>query len=375
MASLQVGKNEVLLEFIDKLRADKKLIKDIINETDKEGNTALLLAAKNDHKPCVIKLIKHGSDVNHQNGVGWNLIHFMARSKEKVEFLKDKDFNKLSYDHIMKPDNRGNTPLHHAAFKGNIEFLEKIYIKFEKQVGKNICNTVNERKGTPLHLAIQGDKGDALLKLIDMSETKQQEIISIKEAQDDLEKIKDKLVNKSAKKTNKQELFKNKRETEQILKKAKSPFSKLFRYAAAHGKYDCLTKLYENYVSKSQFIDINFPDPESNGMTPLHYLVKYWRPSKENVHYEQFKKCFLYLLDLEDININTPNKENKTPLHFAAEADNLYCLVKMLVNNPQGKRVFEALNKDDATPALAAKLGSKELSENNFHIFRCSTAI
>nr|WP_306671582.1 ankyrin repeat domain-containing protein [Endozoicomonas sp. ONNA2] len=142
------------LNGIDELKKHKKLFMKIIDEKDKHENTALLLAAKNSHKTCVERLIKAKADVNIKNRSGLTLLHLIASSSNKTDGL-DIDMYNFSSKDILEVDNRGNTPLHHAAFYGNGEFMKKIHRKFKKEF-EACLKAENSDLCTPIHLAMQG---------------------------------------------------------------------------------------------------------------------------------------------------------------------------------------------------------------------------
>ncbi|WBA83479.1 ankyrin repeat domain-containing protein [Endozoicomonas sp. GU-1] len=105
--------------------------------------------------------------------------------------------------------------------------------------------------------------------------------------------------------------------------------SRLFLYAAAYGKNDYLERLFDEKFNKT--IDINHPVQHS-GMAALHYVIidKCWNynSSKEVQGYE---KCLEFILSkFDDVNINLKDNQGKTPLHLAAEADNIKCLIGLL---------------------------------------------
>ncbi len=170
----------------------------IINDKDIDGNTAMHLAAQNNREKCVVELINAKADVKDKNHLGWILLHYIARSENKKEWLKIINFSKKDFN---EPDVDGNTPVHHAAYKGNKAFLKSV----QKLKYKETLNTPNGESARPLHMAIQGDKVDCLELMIKYME----------------------------------------------LDKDKEECTRLFLYAAAHGKPKCLKTLYERELVNS----------------------------------------------------------------------------------------------------------------------------
>ncbi|MGI2030346.1 ankyrin repeat domain-containing protein [Endozoicomonas acroporae] len=257
----------------------KKELKELtcINAKDENGDTPLLLAATD---TCVRELIKAKADVHEKNNKGITLLHRIAMSEKRINWLKEN--YKCSKD-INEPDMDGNTPLHHAAFYGNIRFLQVICEKEGKTIHKYF-HTNNKQGVSPLLLTIHNDnKNEGLIKLI---------------------------------------------KTKNIIQDSYQ-LSRLFLYAAANGKNDCLERFFDKKFNKT--IDINHTVRHS-GMAALHYVIidKCWNynSSKEVQGYE---KCLEHILSkFDDVDINLPDNQGKTPLHLAAEADNIKCLIGLL---------------------------------------------
>ncbi|WP_206679355.1 ankyrin repeat domain-containing protein [Endozoicomonas acroporae] len=272
-----------------KLEEELKLKKELkeltwINDKDENGDTPLLLA---DTDACVRELIEAKADVHKTNNKGITLLHRIAMSEMRINWLKEN--YKCSKD-INEPDMDDNTPLHYAAYNGNIRFLQVICEKEGKTIHKYFH--INNKKGvSPLLLTIHNDnKNEGLIKLI--------KTINI---------IQDRY-----------------------------QLSRLFLYAAAYGKNYFLERFFDENFNKT--IDINHTVQHS-GMAPLHYVIikKCWNhnSSKEVQGYE---KCLERILSkFDDVDINLPDNQGMTPLHLAAEADDIYCL-KMLLD-PEKRKV------------------------------------
>ncbi|WP_163372127.1 ankyrin repeat domain-containing protein, partial [Endozoicomonas acroporae] len=284
-----------------------------IKAKDENGDTPLLLAATD---TCVRELIKAKADLHEKNNKGITLLHRIAMSEKRINWLKEN--YKCFKDIINEADMDDNTPLHYAAFNGNIRFLQVICEKESKTIHEYFH--ANNTKGvSPLLLTIHNDnKNEGLIKLI-----------KTKNVIEDIDEL-----------------------------------SRLFLYAAANGKNDCLERFFDEerffYEKFNKRIDINHTVQHS-GMASLHYVIidKCWNcnSSKEVQGYE---KCLESILSkFDDVDINLPDNQRKTPLHLAAEADNIRCL-KMLLD-PEKRKVkikvkINASDKQGKTPLhLAAE--------------------
>ncbi|MBO9494019.1 ankyrin repeat domain-containing protein [Thalassotalea sp. G20_0] len=315
--NLKDHKNRVPLHYAAKngysnclqlLLEDKKLT--CINAQDENGDTPLLLAALTNSEACVRKLIEAKADVHVKNNKGIMLLHRIAISEKRINWLEVKDYN--YYKDIKGTDKDDNTPLHYAAFHGNLKFLLKIYTKevktglIKKKLIKDKDFHTNNKHGvSPLLVAIHNDnKNDCLIKLIKTIELTDEQL------------------------------------------------SRLFLYAAAHGKNDCLQRLDdEDYKSK---IDINHTE-QISGRASLHYVVidKCWNHNSSQ-EAQKYIYCLNHILSFDKVDANLPDNEGKTPLHLAAEADNIYCLLRLL-SHPKYRVNINAEDKQNNKPLDLAK--------------------
>ena len=106
---------------------DANKVKDLlkhedVSSRDKEGNTALHLAAAMGNLELVVLLLEAGSAVDSENNFGWTALHFAAEgvNGEVVERLLEAGANVNTRDHD------DSTPLNKAAFSGNRDVVEKL---------------------------------------------------------------------------------------------------------------------------------------------------------------------------------------------------------------------------------------------------------
>ncbi|WBA79898.1 ankyrin repeat domain-containing protein [Endozoicomonas sp. GU-1] len=301
------------------LKKDKKLT--CINAKDENGDTPLLLASQTNSDACVRELIKKNADVHVKNHKSIMLLHRIAISEKRVNWLNDYNY----YGDIKEPDKDDNTPLHYAAFHGNLRFLKKIP---KKKLIKDENILIKNKHGvSPLLLAIHNDNNNDCLK----------ELIKFIGLKNELE--------------NEQ---KNEQKNEQL--------SSLFLYAAAYGKNDVLQWLAdEGYNSR---IKIN-QRVQSSGMASLHYVVidKCWNHynykcrndnSSQPQQVKEYIDCLNSILTFDNVKVNLPDNEGKTPLHLAAEADNIYCLLRLL-GHPNNRVNINAEDKQNNKPLDLAK--------------------
>ena len=138
-----------------------------INAVNAKGESALTQAVKGSSAEIVSFLLSKGADINVKDTKGNNLAFYLVDSfrssgepsqkddfGDKLAVLKSKGIN------FATPQKDGNTVLHTAVIKNNINLLKKLE-------GLNIdLNAKNKEGLTALHKAAMVAKDDAILKYL-----------------------------------------------------------------------------------------------------------------------------------------------------------------------------------------------------------------
>ena len=124
------------------------------SKVDKDGSTALHLAAFNGHINVVAYLIeKKKVDVNKVDNIGQTALHYAASEghKDMVAYLIEKagvDVNKV--------DNNGSTALHYAAAKDHKEVVQYLVQNKNLVLNKNVM--IEGVPHSPIELAVRRGK-------------------------------------------------------------------------------------------------------------------------------------------------------------------------------------------------------------------------
>ena len=144
-----------------------------INQQNKKGESALMMAVAYNNAEVVDYLLKNGSDINVSDLEGNNLNNYLAEAftrlpkeeasikskaltdyQSKIELLREKGFDRNS------TAKNGNTLFHLAVVKGNISLLKDLK-------GFNIdVNAKNGEGYTALHKAALLSKNDEILRYL-----------------------------------------------------------------------------------------------------------------------------------------------------------------------------------------------------------------
>ncbi|AUC74524.1 ankyrin repeat domain-containing protein [Olleya sp. Bg11-27] len=134
-----------------------------IDYTNKKGQSALMLAIQNNSHEVVKLLLAKGAKTANVDSNGNNLAYYLIESytprdetnfKNKLQLLESNGFD------FTTPQNNGNTLLHVALDKNDIDFLKQIN-QFEVDV-----NTVNKEGYTALHLAAMKGTNTTIIRYL-----------------------------------------------------------------------------------------------------------------------------------------------------------------------------------------------------------------
>jgi palmitoyltransferase ZDHHC13/17 len=118
-----------------------------INTQDGNGCTPVVIAAQHDRHNCCIFLIKSGADMTLRDNNGDTALHWAAyKGFAQLAGL----LSHLCPNAINQADDFGQTPLHLATLRGNVETLEYLVINCGADTSIKDKNNVN-----PLELAIR----------------------------------------------------------------------------------------------------------------------------------------------------------------------------------------------------------------------------
>ncbi|KAL1979537.1 hypothetical protein VTN96DRAFT_5584 [Rasamsonia emersonii] len=131
---------------------------------DKEGRTALMMAAWKNHWHVLQLLISRGADVNARDNKKRNVLHNLAADKQCDWGDDVVDLLLKTNCAIEAKDELGRTPLHWACATGKIHFAELLLNR--PQGPKAFINAVECRNKTALHIATAHDREDVVELLL-----------------------------------------------------------------------------------------------------------------------------------------------------------------------------------------------------------------
>lgn len=115
------GHTRLLKDFIEKLRTDYRM-RDILNDTDKRGNSALMHAVRNNREDCAMALIMEAVNMRETNNADESLLS-MAASVGSTKLMLECEKQGLSPN---AEDNRGRTPVIMAAIGGHSKAITEL---------------------------------------------------------------------------------------------------------------------------------------------------------------------------------------------------------------------------------------------------------
>lgn len=147
----------------EKLINTVKIILELIKHT--EGTPFDHIQQRNQFYPDVIQyLMVRDLNIRFKQDIGGiPLVHLLSYANDhNAHFLEV--FLRIPYIAKSTKDVKGNTPYHHAAFVGNVLFLEQ-YAKTSKECCKETQNVYGDR---PIHIAIQYEQIPFFNKLLEL---------------------------------------------------------------------------------------------------------------------------------------------------------------------------------------------------------------
>eukprot|EP01130_Rhizamoeba_saxonica_P018634 TRINITY_DN9396_c0_g1_i2.p1 TRINITY_DN9396_c0_g1~~TRINITY_DN9396_c0_g1_i2.p1 ORF type:complete len:658 (-),score=145.55 TRINITY_DN9396_c0_g1_i2:19-1992(-) len=154
------------------MKANHKIVEKLvqigadINSVNHSGQTPLHLALENADISCARILLDAANpiDLNIKDEIGITCSHLISSNPVLNELLMDIFERNIPVD-LSAQDYRGWTCLHMAVFRNNREFLEMALSLFN--LPQSIVNQGNLDANTPLHIAINYQKNDIALYLMD----------------------------------------------------------------------------------------------------------------------------------------------------------------------------------------------------------------
>ncbi|XP_062711314.1 uncharacterized protein LOC134289471 [Aedes albopictus] len=298
-----------------------------VNAQDNDGNTPVLVAAKNNEWEMVKMLIdkdsKYFADYKIANKNGETLIHFAARDNmEMVKILIDD----YAAD-VNAQDNDGNTPLHVAAKHSEWEEVKKLIGRNSEYFGN--YKIANDDGQTLYNFAEESGNMEIVQMLIDdyAADVNAQDndgntplLLAAKIYKWEMVKM---LIDKDSKYSADYKIANNAGQT-------------LIHFAAESGNMEIVQMLIDDYAA-----DVNAQDNDGN--TPLLLAVKRYKWEMVKMLID---KDFKYSADYK-----IANNAGQTLIHFAAEKGGVE-IVKMLIENYAAD--VNAQDNDGNTPVLLA---------------------
>ena len=326
--------NAIETNDIAKLKAQVKQDASLINKTDANGNTMLMIACKSKKLGIVKALLEMGAQgtINKQNAVGDTALHIACKNGysaiASVLVLNGADLTiknvlgKTPIEVCSDPALKAKLELHQANVKKMFEFVKNNRTKDLQELLKTFrgVNLVDLTTGdTPLHIACQLGNKDIALLLIQGGANP---TLKNKNGQTPFE-----LVENETLKANLQDQYNLTLALFQAVQNNSLPEVKQILDRLSPNKISILVNSRTNPASAGE------------GETPLHIAVK-------NANREMVK----FLLD-NGADVNVGDKYEATPLHFACRNGDGY-IARMLVEFG-GDLTIKAI--DGKTPLDACK--------------------
>jgi len=261
-----------------------------VNSTDREGNSALIYAIKDEYPTIVHKLIEYGANIHNKNKQGETAIEYV---KESNSVIKDM-IESVSHINITEKLKELNRYIRQSdkesvqIFIHDNKYISHIIIN-AKDIGETypLFTAFNERKllifkyllDCGANCNIKNDDGISLLSLAIRND--RNEIV--------------------------ESIFSNPENKINILERDYDGDCPLFEALKKKKVIDCMSKLVDYGIDKG--IDMDVID--NNGDTPLTYM------------YKNSKGQFKFFLDRESFNINQKDASGKSVLFYIIDNDDI----------------------------------------------------
>ena len=334
-----------------------------INSRNTKGESAVHLAAKENHHQMLKLLLSKGGDPAAKTSQRYTPLHFAADNgyNRCVEILVNhkKDNNLVEYLNIQPnsgqsaliiaaikgfrkccellegtdpnlKDKNGWTALHHAAVKGYVSVAELLIENFNA----NPC-IANNKKKTALFYAASCPNSDCLTYLLEKS--------NLNESAVNLAEMLHKATQKNCFE-NMQTLL-SIQNARQYINEVNSNKDTLLHVSIRKGYFNITSLLLEHNADKN--ISNNY------GNYPLHLAAAQRHQEPKVSNEENQDVCRLILRNSHEI-VNEPNAKNETPLILAARSGNTDMIRSFL---RKGAKVFDRDERELNSVHIAAREG------------------
>lgn len=158
------GDVDLFTSILTKHKLKPNKVKALVNSPTPTGDYPLLIACRRGHFTLALRLLAHGASATVKNTQGHTAIHEIAASAKNAQAI---EVLKLLHQAGAHPDaqttSSHRTPLHRAAFHGNLEVCQWLL----RQPCVNVNAAEVGAQTTPLHWAVLKGHGEVVTCLLD----------------------------------------------------------------------------------------------------------------------------------------------------------------------------------------------------------------